>query len=286
MQNIRALLISLGVAFIALMMIFSYISKKEKQLLEMATPIKVVVAVKDIPEGTRLDESLIEEKEIPKKYVQPGAIGSVSEALDRPIHVSVLKGTQILEAMFIMAEERGVATKIPTGMRAFSIAVTEVTAVAELIQPGDFVDILATVEVGSFKEGRNVSEEIITKTILENVLVLAVNRVSSKIGFVRLMRVQQKAEGSMSPEIAEPSGQREKTRTLTLALLPEDTQKMNMAQEIGSISASLRSRWDKGEKLHVPPLSSQDFLGVKKNVVPRSPPAWVEIMGAEQIPRY
>jgi len=266
-------------------MVYAYISKKEKALMELATPIKVFEAVKDIPEGTRLDETLLAEKMIPKKYVQPGAIGKLSDLIDRVIVLPVLKGTQILESMFMTEEEGGIATKIPTGMRAFSVAVTDVTAVAELIQPGDFVDVMVTVEVGSFQEGRNVSEEIITKTILENVLVLAINRTSSKTDLLKSIRVKQKVGGSIFPETGRAKYQREKFRTLTFALTIKDTQKVNLAQEIGTISLALRSRWDKGETENIPSLNAQEFLGIKKSVVPRSPAPWVEIRGAEQIIR-
>ena len=285
MQNKKALLISLLVALIAVMMVFAYISKKEKSLMELGTPIKVVIAIKDIPEGTKLDETLLEEKEVPKKYIQPGAVGELSEVIDRAVMVPILKGTQILGSMFVTTEEEGIAQKIPKEMRGFSIAVSDVTAVAGLIQVGDFVDILVTVEVGSFKEGRNVSEEIMTKTILENVLVLAVNQASSKAARIKPMSMKQKAPGSVFSERDKAQGQREKLRTLTLALSPEDTQKINLAQEIGTVSVSLRSRWDKGEKKVLEPLNAKDFLGVEKSVVPRTRPAWIEIRGSEQIYR-
>jgi len=282
MQNKRVLLISLGVAFVAVMMVVSYISQKEKQLMELATPIKIFVAVKDIPHGSRMDETMVEETEIPKKYIQPGAVGKLSEVIDRAVIVPVLKGTQILESMFTTPEEGGIAAKIPADMRAFSIAATDVTAVAELVQPGDFVDVLLTVEVGSFKEGQNVSEEVITKTILENVLVLAINQTSSKMEALKSFRVRQEAAGSVFSEAGGAGEKGEELETLTLALSPEDTQKMNMAQEIGTVSVSLRSRWDKGQELHIRPLKSQEFLGVKKSLVPKSRPAWVEIRGAEE----
>ena len=285
MLNIRALLISLFVSLVAIMMVYAYISKREKALMELATPIKVFVAVKDIPEGTRLDETLLKEELIPKKYVQPGALGELSDLRDRVVVLPVLKDTQILESMFRREEEEGIAAKIPTGMRAFSVAVTDVTAVAELIQPGDFVDVMVTVEVGSFKEGRNVSEEIITKTILENVLVLAVNRTSSRTDPLKSIRVKQKLGGSIFSEPGENKYKREKLRTLTFALTINDAQKVNLAQEIGTISVALRSRWDKGDIENIPSLNAREFLGIKKSVVPRSPPPWVEIRGAEQIIR-
>ncbi len=162
MQNKRALLISLGVALFAVLMIYSYISQKEKTLLELATPIRVVVAIRDIPEGSKLDENVVEERQVPRKYVQPGAISELSMAVDKTVIVPVLKGTQILESV-LMSAGGSLAAKVPTGMRAFSCAVTDVTAAAGLIRPGDFVDVMVTVETGHFQEGKTISDEIMTR---------------------------------------------------------------------------------------------------------------------------
>jgi pilus assembly protein CpaB len=286
MQNKWALLTSLGVALFAVLMVFSYLSKKEQALIDYATPMTAVFAVKDIPEGVRLEESYLEEREVPKKYLQPGSIGGISEVVDRTLSVPVLEGTQILESMFIARDTGGIASKIPADMRAFSIFATDVTAVAELIQPGDFVDVHLTVEVGSFQEGQNVSEEIITKTILENALVLALNQMSTQTRTATSLSTTQDAVGTLYSSDVSSQEESEKLRTLTLALSPEDTQRLNLAQEMGTLSVSLRSRWDKGEKVTLPSLSAQDLLGIDKRVVPRSQPAWIEISGAEQIARY
>jgi len=286
MQNKWALLTSLGVALFAVLMIFSYLSKKEQALIDYATPMTAVFAVKDIPEGVRLEESYLEEREVPKKYLQPGSIGRISEAMDRTLSVPVLEGTQILESMFIARETEGIASKIPADMRAFSIFATDVTAVAELIQPGDFVDVHLTVEVGTFQEGQNVSEEIITKTILENALVMALNQMSTQTRTATSVNTSQDAVGTLYSGDVSNQEESEKLRTLTLALSPEDTQRVNLAQEMGTLSVSLRSRWDKGKAVALPALSAQDLLGIDKRVVPRSQPAWIEISGAEQIARY
>ncbi len=286
MQNKWALLTSLGVALFAVLMILSYLSKKEQALIDYATPMTAVFAVKDIPEGVRLDDSYLEEREVPKKYLQPGAVGRVSEVVDRALNVPVLEDTQILESMFVARETEAIASKVPADMRAFSIFATDITAVAELIQPGDFVDVYLTVEVGSFQEGQNVSEEIITKTILENVLVLAFNQVSTQTYLPASSGTRQDVGGTLFSGTDTVQEEREKLRTLTLALSPEDTQRMNLAQEIGTLSVSLRSRWDKGETAALSPLSAQELLGINKRVVPRSQPAWIEISGADQIARY
>lgn len=287
MSNAKALVISLVVSVFAVFLLFSYINSREKTLLEMATPIQVVVANRDIPEGKRIDSDMIVLSKIPQKYVQPGAFNDLQGVVNRSINVPVLKGTQILESMFVTTEAEGIASKIPADKRAFSVFVTDVTAVGELIQPGDMVDLMVTVEVGSFQDGRGVSEEIITKTVLENILVLAVNQTSTKRRQVSSGDIRQGAAGSVfKTEAPNTDRKKDPLKTLTVALKPAEVQKLNLAQEIGTLSAALRSSFDEGKEENLPSLSARDFLGIQKTVIPRANPAWVEIRGAEPFSRY
>jgi len=286
MSNTRALLISLTVSVFAVILLFFYIDGREKELLEMVTPIQVIVAAKDIPEGVRIDANSVEVIEIPQKYVQPGAVSDMNRIINRNINVPALKGTQMLESMFIDTQAEGIAGKIPAGKRAFSVFVTDVTAVGELIQPGDMVDLMVTVEVGSFQDGRGVSEEIITRTVLENILVLAVNQTSSKRRLISAGDAGQDAPGSVFSPAGRTAGKKEPLKTLTVSLSPREVQVLNLSQEIGTVSAALRSSWDDGKMENLSPLSARDLLGINKNIIPRAQPAWVEIRGAEPFARY
>ena len=282
MSRARLILISLGVALFALMLVFSYVYKKEKEILSLGTPVKVVAASKDIPEGTALDETMLEAVEVPKQFLQPGAVRELAEASDRVSDVPLLKGTQVLESMLRAAREEGVARRVPPDKRAFSIAVNEVSAVAGLITPGDQVDVLFTANTGSMQQGRAVAEGTITRVLLQNVLVLAVNQFSSARSAPRAT-TRPKGEGNAVGQ-APGSGQTTQgIRTLTLALSPEDTQKAALSQEIGSLSVALRSSWQKGESTTQPSnMTAQSVLGTEKTVVPRSRPAWTEFRGTEE----
>lgn len=282
MSRARLILISLGVALFALMLVYSYVYKKEKEILSLGTPVKVLSAAKDIPEGTVLDETMLETVEVPKQFLQPGAVRELAEAADRVSDVPLLKGTQVLESMLRSSREEGVARRVPPEKRAFSIAVNEVSAVAGLISPGDQVDVLLTANTGSMQQGRAVAEGTITRVLLQNVLVLAVNQVSSTRGIQRAAS-RQKGEGNLVGQAPSSSQTTQGIRTLTLALSPEDTQKAALAQEIGSLSVALRSSWQKGESATQPSnMTAQNVLGTEKTVVPRARPAWTEFRGTEE----
>jgi len=284
MSKSRLVLISLGVALFALLLVYSYLYKKEKELLSLATPIQVLVAAKDIPEGSLLDETAVETVEIPKKFVQPGALTQPVEVLDRIAAVPMLKGSQVLDSLFRPAAEEGVARKIPADKRAYSIAVNDVTAVAGLVRPGDFVDILVTAQTGSIQQGQSVPEGSIARLLLQNILVLAANQRSTAGVGPRVAPGQQTA-GSLASSVT-PENQKgpSAVRTLTLALTPDEAQKTALAQEIGSLSVSLRSSWQKPEQQPLPlaNVTAQQVLGTEKTVVPRGRPVWTEFRGSEE----
>lgn len=286
MKGNKVLLFSLLLALLGLLLVYGYINKKEQSLLESATPIKVVVAVKDLPVDTRLDDSVVEVMQVPKKYVQPGAVADVDSIFDRVLSVPVLRGTQILESMFKPATTESLAQKVPSGMRAISIAANQVSAVAGLIKPGDYVDLYLTVETGEYdEEGRMTPEDIMTKRILQNVLVLAHNQTTSKSEYEKSrFEGGQGAPGTVFSQVQlGKSRQHSEIKTLTLALSSEDAQKVTMAQEIGSVTVALRSSWDQKADKEMPSLTSKALLGIESNVISKSTPAWIEIRGAERL---
>ena len=271
MQNKKALVIALGVALFGTLMVFGYISQLEKKLMADSTPMQAVVAAKAIPAGTLLDETWLKIVKIPKKYLQPGHLDKIEDAIDRVTLISVLQNAQVLGNIFLDADS-GIAAKIPSEKRAFSIPVSEATAVADLIEPQDFVDVLVTAAIGSFSEGENVTEEIITRTILQNIQVLAVNRLSSKAVRMASLGMNQSSKGNVFSARDSGINKREGISTITLSVSPEDAQKLSLAAQIGLVAVSLRSKYDKGEAAALKNLDTRELLEIQKRVIP-----WTEI---------
>lgn len=65
----------------------------------------------------------------------------------------------------------GMPALIPDGLRAVTIAVTEIKGVGGFVKPGDRVDVLSTFEID--RPGETGQRPRVTKTVLQNVLVLA-----------------------------------------------------------------------------------------------------------------
>jgi pilus assembly protein CpaB len=282
MTNFRSVLISLLCAIFALIFIFAYISKREKALLELTSPMKVVVATRDIPQGSQLTSAMLQEKEVPASYVQPGAYSSEDEIIDRFVAVPVLKASQIVNTNLSQRSGAQLAQKIPKGMRAFSISASMVSAVANLIRTGDYVDILITAEIGSINDqGGKMLTGVLTKTVVENVLVLAVDQQSSNTQIIERPAPKEGGKGTLFSNALKKARDNTELKTLTLALNPESVQMVALAQEIGSVYVSLRSSWDSGDPSGNKTLYANELLDIEQQVLPKSIPAWTEIRGSE-----
>jgi pilus assembly protein CpaB len=104
-------------------------------------------------------------------------------------------------------------------MRALSVAVNDVVGVAGFVMPGTMVDVLVTGKIGGGNKG---SEDSITRTILENVRVLAAGQ-----------KIEQDREGK--PQTVP---------VITLLVSPEDAGKLAMASTEGKIQLALRNTVD------------------------------------------
>ena len=107
---------------------------------------------------------------------------------------------------------------IPQGMRAVSIRVDDVVAVAGFVGPGTRVDVLLTGNPAAGVQGN----EMQTRTILENVQVLAAGQ-----------KIQPDAHGTP-----------EKVNVVTLLCSIEDASKLTLATSEGRIQLVLRNPTD------------------------------------------
>jgi pilus assembly protein CpaB len=159
-----------------------------------------------------------------------------------------------------------------------TIAVSDVTGVAGMIRPGNFVDI-----VGIFQYGRPIGEQngrvqyadqrTEVYTMMQNVLVIAVG--------------QEHESGRPAPKTAEQLGteqegaaQPAKVNNVTVLVPPQQVQELVLAQQVGELTLALRSDLDVGESTDLPRLDPMGLLKVQIPVKPRDVPIWREIRGA------
>ena len=176
--------------------------------------VPVVVAADDIQVGAKLEAHDVHVITLPQTAVPPGAFSVVSSVLGRGAILPVSKGEFVLPSKLApLNAGAGLPSMIPQGMRAVSVRVNDVVSVAGFVQPGTHVDVLATGSEGNERQ---------TITVLENVLVLAVGKSLDRTAT---------AEAQTAPVI-------------TLAVSPDDAQKLALVSQEGRIQLSLRNPVD------------------------------------------
>ena len=205
-----------------------------EQPVEEAKPVEkvqVVVAKTNLPPRTRIQESMLQLKELPADIVPEGAIKSFADVLNVQIKVSIFAGDILtIQKVFAEGGDEGFTGSIPADCRAVSISVNDITGVAGFAKPGDRVDLLL-VEKGKYSATTNL--------LLQNVPLLSINQDTTGAAPVGENGVPKAAISN--PSIA------------TFALRPEETLKLISAVKIGEIYISLRP--SKPQSAYVEPMA-------------------------------
>src|SRR5579864_5190764 len=178
--------------------------------------VEVALATTDVQVGAKLEGRDVRMARIPASVAPPGAYHSTSTIIGRGVILPIQKGEFILPSK-LAAENAGsgLPSLIPPGMRAVSVRVNEVVAVAGFVVPGTRVDVLLT----GNPTGANESQ---TTTVLENVAVIAAG---------------QKLERNAA-------GEPQSTPVITLLVSPDDAQRLTLASSQGHIQLALRNPVD------------------------------------------
>ena len=127
--------------------------------------VKVVTAKENIPQGTEIIKDMLELTEVPKSTIQPDAAKTINDVAGKVAIVDIKQNEMILSHHVREVDHvRYLAYKIQPGYRAVTITarITGET-VANLIEPGDKVDVIFSIDGNS-------------SFLLVNVPVLAVDQ--------------------------------------------------------------------------------------------------------------
>ena len=278
MKNPRAFLFALALAMVATLMQCQYVASREKDLLQRGEPMKTLVALRDIPSNVRLDETMVEIREVPRDWQQPKALTATEELVGQITAVPIFAGEQVLSTKLVTADGAGLAFFVPKGFRAVSIAVDVFNAVGGHIKPGNHVDIL-----GTFDFGQGDRSDLRTVTLMQDVTVLAVVDDIGKPSANNVRTLPPEGEEDEERAAEEPPPGPSETvssqATISLAVSPGDAQKLIMAQELGRLSVTLRSLWEADGTLPLEHATVANTLGIA--TPPRAPgrPAYRVLTG-------
>jgi len=186
-----------------------------------AETVSVVVAAMNIPRGMLVSPDLIKTRDYPKDLVPTGAILKNEDAQDRSAFTTMVMGEPLLESKLSPKGQRGLASLVADGMRAFTITTNVASGVAGFILPGNKVDVLLTFNNGG---GNDFTGGGSTTTLLQNVEILAVDQ-----------KVEAPAENKVDST---------NLRSVTLLVTPSQAAKLSLGQTKGTLHLTLRNPKD------------------------------------------
>jgi pilus assembly protein CpaB len=173
----------------------------------------VAVAVEDLLLGAIIQPEMIKTAEYLKENLPSGFISDHESLAGRVVIASIRKNEPIVEHRLAPKDVTvgGVSAIIKSGSRAIAVKGDKVIGISGFIRPGNRVDVLVTVEHPGTKLE-------VTKTVLENILVLATGE------------LMQKSEKDSYP-----------VDVYTLEVTPEEGEKLALAAAEGILQFALRN---------------------------------------------
>jgi Flp pilus assembly protein CpaB len=184
---------------------------------------------------------------LPVNVREPGVLGDVSQAIGKTTRTALVAGAQVHVGDF---QNRAIPLSVPTGERAFTIQVNELTGVGNLVDVGDNIDMLISLRGDAFPVVQVLDDGSVT-------VVSGINPLSVKLPLL-LQDVQiigviespvpppvQGAEGqpvaSIEPTISGLS------KLLILSVTPAQAEVLLYARTAGTLDVILRSPGDAGQ---------------------------------------
>ena len=200
-------------AIITTVLFRQYLVSIDNKARAASQTITVVVAKVDIKANQKVTSDMLESKDVSAGSILSDAIKKNSDLVGKYAVTDLKAGEVLYPIRFtdLVTEDKDLTLKIAEGARAVSIGVSDVTAVAKMIQPEDYVDIVYTIN------GQ-------TSMLMENVRVLAVGK--------SLVDTNTSKEDSAAADYG----------TITLQLYPGDVVKVVNANETGSLKFVLRGK--------------------------------------------
>ena len=175
---------------------------------------KVVIVEKPIEAGKAITADQIKTIDWPSSAVPHDASTRTTDVVGRIAHVSMIPGEPVLPGKLAGKNSTGgLSSLIPKGKRAITVHVNEVIAVAGFALPGSYVDVLVS--------GKDANNQQFSRTVLSRIKVLAV--------------AQETTADPDKPKVV---------NAVTLELTPHESEKLDLARNIGALSLILRNELD------------------------------------------
>src|SRR6266436_2266059 len=229
---VAALVISLGITSVF------YLRITRTQAASRPKTKRIVAAAVALQPGTPITAENLTEIDWPMNVPLEGLIDKKEDVAGHVLMYAVALNQPVLRRDLAASASLGLSAKIPDGMRATAIKTNEVTNIAGFIFPGSHVDVLVTLK----PDNNAASTE--THTVLQNALVLSTGTKTDP----------------------DPNGKPENVNVITLLVTPEQSEKLALAQNQGTIHFVLRNGGDSASP-DVRPVDFAELAGIAKKPV-------------------
>ncbi len=184
--------------------------------------VSVVVAKFDISRGTKITEEMLKTRQWPANMALENAISSYEDAVERVAVVQILQGDTVLDGKLARrGSGAGLASMIKPGMRAYTIQTSKIASnVSGFILPGNRVDVILTLR-GTHNDGTGGGS---ATTLLQSVKILAIDQ-----------NLDAPTENKTEPT---------ELRSVTLLVDPRQVTLLDLGQNLGQLTLSLRNPGD------------------------------------------
>ena len=232
-----ALLLGAVAAGLSIAYLASRDTTTNPEAVEAATLQEVVVATREIPVGTLLDDSMVRVKLIPQSAVISDPFDETSDVIGTVTRYPLQANEQLAVGRLVdEAKGTSISFKIPDGLRGFTMGVNQNESPAGLLVPGDFVDIIVSANVKHIVPASGIpvplnadTEFKAAVTLLQNVQVISVER-----NFVNTGAVYDSTSRGNQVDA------KDSVENVTLAVTPEQAQLLVLARQEGALTLVLR----------------------------------------------
>jgi pilus assembly protein CpaB len=204
-----------------------------------ATTRQVVVAAQDIPLGTVVTAPMVTTTTVAITAVNAGAFQEPSQAIGGKNTVAITAGQQVTVSQF--GNPTTIHPDPGAGKRAFSITVNQSTGAGNLVQVGDYVDVLISESISAVQKNSDGTVSAIPELnpltvkmplLVENIQVIGV------IDEPVAVPANGQPAASAAPAISEAK------KLLILAVTPQQAEVLLFARTSGTIDVVYRSAND------------------------------------------
>ena len=214
----------------------SYLKNREKNIAAelrqgLSGPTtEVLVSARDLPAGATVGGTLVK-RDVPSDLIEDGTL--TAKDFDRISGVKLVRPLRAgypINTSYFIEKARTFSEAVEDGMRAITIEVDEINSMAQMVKPGNRVDLMLLVPDKSDPDGG-----VEVMMVLQNVKVLATGQsVAPK---------ESADSAGRGPQ--SPSAKEQGYSNFTFEVTPQEAATIALAQNSGKIRAVLRNLGDK-----------------------------------------